>query len=574
MVGQSILHYQILEKLGAGGMGEIYKAQDTKLNRIVAIKVLTGVASGDPEFRRRFIQEAQAASSLNHPNIITIHDIISTGEDQLMVMEFVNGKTLGELIPQAGMGVAATLRYATQMADGLSAAHAAGVIHRDLKPGNVMVTTNELVKILDFGLAKLAVSLPDVSLDADTQAIIPTPMTIKGAIVGTLSYMSPEQAQGLKVDARSDIFSFGCVMYEMLTGRRAFVGESALMTLTSILRDEPRPVLEIAPSTPPELAALVHRALRKLPGERWQSMQEVHAELVRLKQQSDSGVMPAPPPPPPAPAPRSKPKPWGAVAVLSMIALAFAFGAVWWWMIHGSSKTGAAPHTNVAADNPNAPPKPSALSPAILTNQAIFDLAQAKVAPSVIIDHIRSSKTSFDLTTAEIIRLTKGGVTEAVIQAMRNPNGAAPANATPDAATAARNRTATVTGGEAFELTLVEDVTADCKPGQPLRFQAAKDVHAGDAVVIAKGAPAIGVVVEGAKKKFLVHSTRATFKLLQVDAVDGSKLNIRATAGRLGESRKDPSFEPLGGVKSKDSPGGAGSRFLAYFDGDQAVKLK
>src|SRR5215813_9757710 len=155
MVGSKVQHYQFLEKLGAGGMGEIYKAQDTRLNRFVAIKVLSTASAGEPERRRRFIQEAQAASALNHPNIITIHDIVSEGDTEFMVMEYVSGKTLVDLIPKGGLRPPQVLKYSVQMADALQAAHAAGIIHRDLKPGNVMVTDTGLVKILDFGLAKL-----------------------------------------------------------------------------------------------------------------------------------------------------------------------------------------------------------------------------------------------------------------------------------------------------------------------------------------------------------------------------------------------------------------------------------
>src|SRR5271169_6170600 len=183
-------------------MGDIYKAQDARLNRTVAIKVLTNASAGDSDRRRRFIQEAQAASALNHPNIITIYDIVSEDDSEYMVMELVSGKTLADLIPPGGVGVAKTLQYSTQMADALRAAHAAGIVHRDLKPGNVMVTDSGLVKILDFGLAQINVAAP---------------LTVEGSILGTVAYMSPEQAQGKKVDARSDIFSFGVVMYEMLT---------------------------------------------------------------------------------------------------------------------------------------------------------------------------------------------------------------------------------------------------------------------------------------------------------------------------------------------------------------------
>ncbi len=223
MIGRTISHYQVIEKLGAGGMGEIFKARDPRLNRTVAIKVLAGSAMADPDRRRRFIQEAQAASSLNHPNIITIHDILSDEDNEYMVMEYVAGKTLADLIHGGGIGVEKTLRYGVQISDALGAAHAAGIVHRDLKPGNVMVTESGLVKILDFGLAKVSLV---ASLTEETQTI-GAPMTVEGSILGTVSYMSPEQAQGVKVDSRSDVFAFGALMYEMVTGHKAFHGSSA-----------------------------------------------------------------------------------------------------------------------------------------------------------------------------------------------------------------------------------------------------------------------------------------------------------------------------------------------------------
>ncbi len=290
MLGQTILHYQILQKLGAGGMGDIYKAQDTRLNRFVAIKALSADNSGDPEHRRRFIQEAQAASSLNHPNIITIHDIVSYDGQEFMVMEFVSGKALSELISPSGLPIADILRYSVQIADALQAAHAAGIIHRDLKPGNIMVTESGLVKILDFGLAKMTENSALTSLTDDTKTIGSGPLTVEGSILGTVNYMSPEQAQGKSVDPRSDIFSFGVVLYEMVTGRKAFAADSMISTLSAILRDEAEPMGEIA-AVAPELDQVVHRALRKAPAERWQSMAEVHAELAALKQRSDSGIL-------------------------------------------------------------------------------------------------------------------------------------------------------------------------------------------------------------------------------------------------------------------------------------------
>src|SRR5262245_15541827 len=192
MVGKQIQQYTFVEKLGAGGMGEIYKAHDTRLNRTVAIKVLPSAKSGDPDRRRRFLNEAQAASSLNHPSIITIHDVISDGDTEYMVMEFVQGRTLNDLIPKGGLRVSQALKYSLQMADALAVAHAAGIIHRDLKPANVMVTDSGFVKILDFGLAKLTDR--SAYLGDNTQTL-GGPLTVEGAILGTVSYMSPEQAQ-------------------------------------------------------------------------------------------------------------------------------------------------------------------------------------------------------------------------------------------------------------------------------------------------------------------------------------------------------------------------------------------
>src|SRR5438270_417628 len=236
MVGRTISHYEILEKVGEGGMGVVYKALDGRLDRLVALKVLPPQKVADSDRKRRFVQEAKAASALNHPNIITIYDIGSADGIDFIAMEFVAGKTLDRCIPRHGWRLDEALKYSVQIADALVAAHKAGIVHRDLKPGNVMVTEHGLVKVLDFGLAKLTESTAPAD-EATTRMLKPT--TEEGAIVGTVSYMSPEQAEGKKVDARSDIFSFGAVLYEMVTGRRAFQGDSRLATLTAILHGEP-----------------------------------------------------------------------------------------------------------------------------------------------------------------------------------------------------------------------------------------------------------------------------------------------------------------------------------------------
>src|SRR5579863_2941469 len=264
MVGTTISHYEIIEKLGEGGMGLVFKARDTQLGRFVAIKVL--IAAGESnDHRARFIQEARAASSLNHPNIIIIHDIVTIAEGECIVMEFVKGKTLADMIEAGRIPTVDCLKYATQIADALSAAHSIGIVHRDLKPANVMVTPDGLAKVLDFGLAKLSGEEDQDALGGALGASDTTvslhmngrPKTAEGAIIGTVAYMSPEQAQGHKVDARSDIFSFGAVLYEMVTGERAFHGSSGLATLTAVLRDNPREFSTFHVDVPPELQEVV-----------------------------------------------------------------------------------------------------------------------------------------------------------------------------------------------------------------------------------------------------------------------------------------------------------------------------
>jgi serine/threonine protein kinase len=285
MVGKKILHYQLIDKIGAGGMGEIYKAQDSRLNRLVAVKILSPGLSTDPERKRRFFQEAQAASALNHPNIITLYDIVSEGDMQCIVMEYIGGKTLRDLTPAGGLSPAQVLQYATQIASALTAAHTAGIIHRDLKPSNIMVTTSGLIKVLDFGLAKWV----DTGMSGQTgdQSTMETALTREGSIIGTVSYMSPEQAEGKRVDARSDIFSFGSVLYEMLTGKRAFEGRSGISTLSAILRDDVKPINQAAPDVPPLLEQIVLRCLYKDPAARWQSMKEIEGALLTLQRQLD-----------------------------------------------------------------------------------------------------------------------------------------------------------------------------------------------------------------------------------------------------------------------------------------------
>ena len=291
MLGQSLLHYTITGKLGEGGMGVVYKARDTHLDRFVAIKVLPPGRAADRERIRRFTQEAKSASALNHPNIVTIYDIATDGEVTFIAMEFVPGKALSDCIPRQGLPLAQTLQYAVQIADGLAQAHQAGIVHRDIKPGNIMVGEDGRVKILDFGLAKLT---DPVELSASDATRTAGAVSEEGMIVGTAAYMSPEQAEGRKVDARSDIFSFGILLYEMLAGKKPFEGDTRMATISAVLRETPKPLSEAAHEIPRELQRVVDRCLRKDPSRRWQTMQDLRVALLDLKEESESGSLASP----------------------------------------------------------------------------------------------------------------------------------------------------------------------------------------------------------------------------------------------------------------------------------------
>ena len=312
MHGQTIHQYLVLEKLGQGGMGVVWKAKDTRLNRFVAIKTLPSAHLGNSESRRRFLQEARALSALNHPHIVTVYDLVEDGGQDHLIMEFVPGRTLGRVISRKGLGVEDTLRYAVQMADGLAAAHKAGIIHRDLKPGNVIVTDSGQVKLLDFGLAKV---VPVVGEEDETLSL--REKTETGAVMGTVNYMSPEQASGHQVDARTDIFSLGAVLYEMLSGRRAFQGDSPAATVSTILRDEPKPIADDAPGAAHDLVKAIHRCLRKDPGKRWQNMADLRVALAEIRAESESGGTQA--------AATATPKRWIWAATLIPLAGALAW---------------------------------------------------------------------------------------------------------------------------------------------------------------------------------------------------------------------------------------------------------
>jgi serine/threonine protein kinase/Tol biopolymer transport system component len=287
MIGQTIDRYRVIEQLGKGGMGVVYKARDTLLERYVALKVLPPEKSSDPDRRKRFLQEAKSASALNHPGIVAVYDVIAHDGQDVLVMELVDGETLEELLVRKRLPLGEALGLGIAIADALARAHAAGIVHRDLKPSNVMVT-KEGVKILDFGLAKLT-DTPFLDTEAPTVAPDESSLTRQRAVLGTVGWMSPEQASGEPLDARSDIFAFGVLMYEMLTGKHPFRRRSTLETMAAIREEEPEAPSDIVPSLPPEAERALLRCLRKDPGRRWQSLSDLGAVLADLKEDTESG---------------------------------------------------------------------------------------------------------------------------------------------------------------------------------------------------------------------------------------------------------------------------------------------
>ena len=269
--------YELVSPLGAGGMGEVYRARDPRLGRDVAIKVLPAALASDAERLRRFEREARAASSLNHPAIVTIYEIGKADDVTYLAMELVDGATLREVLAEGPLPVRRLLALSAQMAEGLAKAHGAGIVHRDLKPENVMITTDGHVKILDFGLAKL--SAPESEAGEATAAATVSAATEPGVVMGTVAYMSPEQARGGALDFRSDQFAFGSVLYEMATGRRAFAGESRPEVLAAIIREEPEPVAAVSPKIPAPVRWIVERCLAKIPGERYASTEDLARDL-------------------------------------------------------------------------------------------------------------------------------------------------------------------------------------------------------------------------------------------------------------------------------------------------------
>ncbi|MCB0833342.1 MAG: protein kinase, partial [Bacteroidetes bacterium] len=271
MIGQTISHYKILEKLGEGGMGVVYKAEDTKLDREVALKFLPHHISSSDVDRARFLQEAKAAAVLNHPNICTIHDIAEDAGEQFIVMEYVDGVTMKDKFSPAPLKLNDAVNYAIQIGEALQEAHSKGIVHRDVKSENIMVNSKNQVKVMDFGLAKLRGSVK---------------LTKSSSTTGTLAYMAPEQIQGSDTDARADIFSFGVVLYEMLTGHTPFRGEHEAAMMYSIINEEPQPIQKFRDDLSSEMLHILNRALEKDPEERYQTVKDMTIDLRRLKKES------------------------------------------------------------------------------------------------------------------------------------------------------------------------------------------------------------------------------------------------------------------------------------------------
>jgi tRNA A-37 threonylcarbamoyl transferase component Bud32 len=292
MVGKELKHFKIEKLLGKGGMGVVYRARDVRLDRPVALKVLRADLTANPDRRRRFLQEAKAASAVTHPSIAQIYDVDEVEGTTFIAMEFVEGQTVGRLIDKRELDLIGSVEIALQVAEGLSKAHEANIVHRDIKSDNIMVTRDGHAKLLDFGLAKL---LDPVSADeeSDVQDLKETETfahTSPGTVMGTAAYMSPEQARGLPVNQASDVFSMGVVLYEMVTGELPFKGDTPLDTMHSIAFDEARPITVIRRNLPPELHRVVSRCLRKKPADRYKNARALAADLKKLKNDIESGI--------------------------------------------------------------------------------------------------------------------------------------------------------------------------------------------------------------------------------------------------------------------------------------------
>ncbi|HXE92069.1 MAG TPA: protein kinase [Terriglobales bacterium] len=330
--GTKLGPYEIVEPIGAGGMGEVYRARDTRLERTVAIKVLPSHLSSDPERKQRFEREARAISSLQHPHICTLHDVGSQDGIDFLVMEHLEGETLAERLKKGALATEQVLKIGMEVADALDKAHRKGVVHRDLKPGNIMLTKSG-AKLLDFGLAKGTAAVGSGTLATAITAPTPvspaspaTPLTQHGTVVGTFQYMSPEQVEGKEADARTDIFALGAVLYEMATGKRAFEGKSQLSVASAILEKDPEPITRVQPLAPAALEHVVRTCLAKDPEERWQSAADVKRELRWIAEGGSTAAAAA------MAAPQRKARErlgWGVAAAMALVAVALSAGYRW-----------------------------------------------------------------------------------------------------------------------------------------------------------------------------------------------------------------------------------------------------